>query len=349
TMKKTEFLIVGNGLAGTLLAFEMLKNKLDFKIVASPSKNRASEIATGMYNPLVFKRLTKSWMADELLPVMQGKITELEQLLGEKFLFRKDILKPLSEQEKELWQVRKQEAEFSKYIREIVGKSPVKNVVPAAGYGRVSGSGYVDLKKFLKAADQFFFKKELLIRTHFDPGIIDPSTEYFEVDNLRAKKIVFCGGAALKDNPLFSFIKLVPVKGEVLQLFSTEIPENYILNKNVFLLPLGNHRFKAGSTYEWKDLTSEPTETGKQSILQRLEKLISAEYTIENHWAGIRPATSDRRPVLGIHPKNNQVSVFNGLGTKGVMLAPFFANEMLKLLTIQHYSANREVDINRFL
>ena len=348
-MINTEFLIVGNGLAGSFLAFEMLRNKLDFRIVASQTKSRATEVAAGMYNPLVFKRLTKSWMTDELLPVMHEKFSEIEQLLGEEFLFRKDILKPLSEQEKELWQKRKQETEFSKYISDITDNSPVKNIIPSAGYGRVSGSGYVDLKKFLTVSDRFFFNNKLLIRHNLDPEVIDNSKGYFEIGNLRANNIVFCEGAALKENPLFSFIKLVPVKGEVLQLFSTEIPEKYILNKNVFLLPLGNQRFKAGSTYEWKDLTNEPTETGKQSITQRLEKLITAEYTIENHLAGIRPATSDRRPVLGIHPQNNHVSVFNGLGTKGVMLAPFFANEMLKLLTIQNYSVKKEVDIKRFL
>ncbi|MGM0619949.1 MAG: NAD(P)/FAD-dependent oxidoreductase [Bacteroidota bacterium] len=348
-MINTEFLIVGNGLAGSLLAFEMLKNKLDFRIVTSPTKRRATEVAAGMYNPLVFKRLTKSWMADELLPVMHEKFSEIEQLLGEEFLFRKNIIKPLSEQEKELWQKRKQESGFSKYISEITEKGPVKNVVPAAGYGHVSGSGYVDLKKFLNASDHFFSNRGLLNHQNFKPEAIDNSKGYFDIGNLRAKKIVFCEGAALKENPLFSFIKLVSVKGEVLQLFSTEIPENYILNKNVFLLPLGNQRFKAGSTYEWNDLTNEPTETGKQSITQRLEKLITAEFTIENHWAGIRPATSDRRPVLGIHPQNSHVSVFNGLGTKGVMLAPFFAAEILKLLTIQNYSVNGEVDIKRFL
>lgn len=46
-MKTVEFLIVGNGLAGTMLAFEMLEKKLDFRIVVSPQKSRASEIAAG--------------------------------------------------------------------------------------------------------------------------------------------------------------------------------------------------------------------------------------------------------------------------------------------------------------
>ncbi len=117
----------------------------------------------------------------------------------------------------------------------------------------------------------------------------------------------------------------------------------------MFLLPMGNQHFKAGSTYEWKDLTNEPTEAGRESIIQRLDKLIFANYTIKNHRAGIRPATSDRRPVLGFHPENKSISLFNGLGTKGVMLAPYFAAEMLKLLTTTNHSLSREVDIKRFL
>ncbi len=115
-MKKVEFFIIGNGLAGTMLAFEMWKNNIDFRIVASPEKSRASMVAAGMINPLVFKRLTKSWMVDELLPVMKEKYRELENLLGTPFFYVKDILKPLSEQEMQLWQERRNNHEFSKYI-----------------------------------------------------------------------------------------------------------------------------------------------------------------------------------------------------------------------------------------
>lgn len=348
-MKSVEFIIVGNGLAGTLLAFEMFQNNIDFRIVSSPEKGRATEVAAGLFNPLVFKRLTKSWLAGELLPVMKNKYRELENFLGTNFYFEKDILKPLSEQEKQVWLERKATTVFSGYIHSVEDLSPVNYLAEAAGYGRVTGSGNVNLKKFLKTSDTFFRRNELMIETNFDFHQIDPLSDDFEIKGVKSSHIVFCEGAHVVRNPFFRFLKMVPAKGEILLVHAPNLSENYILNKAVFVLPIGGQKFKIGSTYEWNDLTEIPTTEGKNSIVERLGKLISTDYSIEGHLAGIRPTVADRRPVLGIHPHFNRLSVFNGLGTKGVMLAPFFAREMLKMLTNRNHTIMNEVDIARFL
>lgn len=348
-MNRVEFLVVGNGLAGTMLAFEMLERNISFRLVSSPKKSRASDVAAGMFNPLVFKRMTKSWLADELLPVMKEKYRKLERLLGERFFFEKPILKPLSEQEKQLWIERKADVLFEKYISSIEDESPVKLLNSAAGYGIVEGSGFVNLKLFLELSDDYFRQKGLVIQSDVDPANLKPDAKTFDVKSVSAEKIVFCEGAHMQHNPLFSFVKLVPTKGEVLQIYAPDLSENFILNKLVFVLPVGNHRFRTGSTYEWMDLTELPTEKGRQSIVERLDRLITADFSVEQQWAGIRPAISDRRPVLGIHPRYRNISVFNGLGTKGVMLAPYFAGEMLKVLKSDGYVLNNEVDIARFL
>lgn len=347
-MKKTEFLIVGNGLAGTLLAFEMLKHGVDFKIVVSPQKTKASLVAAGMFNPLVFKRLTKSWMADDLLPVMKQKYKSLENLLENQFYFEKDIIKPLSSQEQQLWEERKLNSQFSKYIQSVENNAPVRQLIPAAGYGRVTGSGYVNLPDFLNAADNYLKEKGLLVYSELNHQQINPKVKTIKFDDIEAEKIVFCEGAHVAENPFFQFIKLVPVKGEILLLQNPGLQEDFILNKKIFVLPVGNQIFKVGSTYNWKDLSERPTEKGKLFLLEQLKNLISMEFTIEDHWAGIRPAISDRRPVLGAHPEFKNFYIFNGLGTKGVMLTPYFAQEMLKLLTIRNYSINSEVAIMRF-
>lgn len=347
-MKRVEFIIVGNGLAGTMLAFEMLEKQLDFRIVYSPSKSRASEIAAGMFNPLVFKRLTKSWLADELLPVMKNKYIKLENLLGERFYFEKPILKPLSEQEKQLWMERKAEPDFSKYISGIESVSPEKSLFPAAGYGVVQGSGYIDLRLFFHLSDRYFHEKGVTIQSEIDFNRLHFNEKKINIEDIIAENFVFCEGAHLATNPFFSFIKLVPAKGELLEIHASGLSENFILNKLVFVLPVGNQRFKVGSTYEWNDLSDLPTEKGKQSITERFEMLTSVDYSVVQHWAGIRPAISDRRPVLGKHPKFKNFAVFNGLGTKGVMLAPYFAEEMVSFLTTGNYEINGEADVQRF-
>lgn len=348
-MKSHKFLIVGQGLAGTMLAFKLLEARVDFKIASTPTKSKASLVAAGMVNPLVFKRMTKSWMVDELLPQMQNTYRKLEEKLGEVFYFEKEILKPLSEQEKELWQQRKQQNNFSSYVGEIETQAPIDFLTESAAYATVKGAGYLNLAHFLQCAELFFRERNLLIEKEFEIGENPAIASEVQFNNLHFEKVVFCQGAHLSHQSIWDFVKLNPVKGEVLQIYAPNLSEEFILNKQVFVLPVGNHRFKVGSTYEWKDLNESTTEAGKLSIIERLNRLISVDYKIENQWAGIRPTVIDRRPVLGQHPQHKNCFVFNGLGTKGVMLGPYFAQVMVQFLTLETYSLSHEINVQRFV
>lgn len=346
--RNVEYLIVGQGLAGTLLAFEMLNKNIDFRIISSSEKSKASMVAAGMVNPLVFKRLTKSWMVDDLLPVMHETFEKLEDQLGKQFYFKKDIIKPLSEQEKQLWLERKENQDFAKYIVSVKDSIETEYLIEAGAYGQVSQSGYLNLKSFLDASEIFFKQNELIIDSTFNNKAINSNADSFLIENYNASKIVFCEGYHMAQNPLFNFVKLNPTKGELLVIESSDLSEEFIFNKNVFVLPIGKQLFKVGSTYEWKDLSEKTTVKGKDSIIERFESLVKATYTIKEHIAGVRPTVSDRRPILGIHPEYRNISVLNGLGTKGVMLAPYFAKEMINVLMSDNYKVNAEVDLNRF-
>lgn len=348
-MIRTDFLIVGQGLAGTMLAFEMLEQNLDFRIVTSPQKSKASLVAAGMVNPLVFKRLTKSWMVDELLPVMEARYQHLENLLADKFFFQKDILKPLSEQEMQLWKEKQPLPGFKKYIGQVEDEFELNGITKAPAYGIVKGAAYIQMSKFLDLAETWFHEQNLLIDADVSVESFSKSADYYELAGIRAANIVFCEGYHLTRNPLFDFVRMNPAKGEVLLIYAPDLSEKYILNKKVFVLPVGNHCFKVGSTYEWDDLSEQPTEKGRESILERLENLITVDYVVEEHWAGVRPTIADRRPVLGRLPDNPDIFVFNGLGTKGVMLAPYFARVMGDFLAGTISTLPDEVNLLRFL
>lgn len=112
-------------------------------------------------------------------------------------------------------------------------------------------------------------------------------------------------------------------------------------------MPLGNQLFKVGATYEWDQLNDIPSEEGKFELTKKLNSIISSPYNIVSHDAGVRPSVIDRRPVIGAHPKHNNIYVFNGLGTKAVMLAPYFAKQFVNYLQ-NNTPLDKEVDINRF-
>ena len=102
--KHCNYIIVGQGIAGTVLAQTLLNQNKTVILIDDLSLSNASRVAAGLYNPIVFKRLVKSWMIDELLPVMNKFYADAEQLLNDKFYFERKIVKPFAEeQERKLW------------------------------------------------------------------------------------------------------------------------------------------------------------------------------------------------------------------------------------------------------
>jgi glycine/D-amino acid oxidase-like deaminating enzyme len=182
----------------------------------------------------------------------------------------------------------------------------------------------------------------------------------FSHDNLRIEKdrvvyegitagnIVFCEGHLVRTNPFFSWLPMKPAKGEILTIAAKDIQiKDEIFNKNGFLMDTGNGQFRVGATYEWSCLDDTITESGLAELKQKLDNMISCGYTVLKQEAGVRPSSSDRRPLLGNHPVHERVHIFNGLGTKGVMLAPYLAGKFV-LCFHKNTGLHPEVDIKRF-
>ena len=98
----------------------------------------------------------------------------------------------------------------------------------------------------------------------------------------------------------------------------------HIVNRGVFMIPKKDI-VRVGATYDNHDMTLENTENGINKLKEKLAKLYTGKFEIVRTYAGIRPATFDRKPFLGMHRKEQQIGIFNGLGTKGVSLAPYFS------------------------
>ena len=77
-------------------------------------------------------------------------------------------------------------------------------------------------------------------------------------------------------------------------------------------------------------------------------KGIDGRKKVEEHLAAIRPAVKDRRPFLGQHPKYPNLIIFNGLGTKGASLGPFWAKHLVDFLVYDR-GLDSAVNINRFM
>jgi len=343
-----DYLIAGQGLAGTVIAHILLERGKKIYIIDEPSLSSSSKVAAGLFNPVVFKRLVKSWMAEEQLRFAERFYPKMERLLNARFFYRKELVKLFAEeQEKILWE-KKRETELGHYLSPIqTGDALESFVYSSEGYACVNGAGNVDVPLFLELSQNYFNSQNLILKERFDHSLLDVSDEAVRYKSLLAKRIVFCEGHLAASNPWFSWMPFNLAKGEV---FTVKIPGytiDKVINKGVFILPLGEGLFRVGSTFAWDKLDELPTEAGKADLMQRLEKVLKLPYEIVDHKAGIRPTVINRRPLIGVHPKHSRLCMFNGMGSKGVMIAPLFAEHFITHLE-ENIPLNPEVDIRRF-
>ena len=193
---------------------------------------------------------------------------------------------------------------------------------------------------------KIFEEKDIISEEQFDYNqlmVSDVGVNYKEIE---AENIIFCEGFKINQNPYFNYVPLSPTKGELLVIKTKDLP-NCILSQGCFVMPIGNDKYVLGSTYDRDNINQEITKAGKQQLIEKLNMIGNFDFEIIEHRAGVRPTTHDRRPVLGTHPKHSNIHVFNGLGSKGVMLAPHFAGELIEHIT-KGVQLNEEVSVSRF-
>ncbi|MDR0802123.1 FAD-dependent oxidoreductase [Fluviicola sp.] len=339
-------LIVGGGVAGICLTHELLKKGNNVRLLDN-NRNVSSAVAAGLINPLVFRRMTLSWRVSELLPYAYRTYREIEELTGVSFLHPLVIRRLFaSQQELEFWQKKQLLPEFEPYM-ELLTEADLSFPLEqnTFGTGRVKQASYIDTTPFLKGNRDYFKTMGILQEETFEQEHLNPQTAIYKGETY--DYILFAEGKNGKYNPFFSYLPLQQTKGELLTIQSDKIYSEESLNRKCFLLPLGNGKFKAGSTYIWDTDNTNPTEEGAQTIAENLQSITSETYEILEHRAGVRPTVPDRRPLIGKHPEFPQLIFANGLGTKGYMLAPLIAHELINHL-LHGNPLNPECDIQRY-
>ncbi len=335
--QQVDFIIVGQGLAGSILALSLIHEGFSVCVIDKTNLSTCSKIAAGIWNPVVFKRLAKSWLADDIVPELIGFYERVEKKLQVSFVTKRHILKAFTEdQEKIFWQ--KKAVTDNEFLDKLVYENlKVSEHYTLKSYSKVLHAGNIDVTLFLETTKNYVSKNQIFIDEQFDYDALSETQNGVNYKSIVASKIIFCEGHLISKNPAFNWIPLKPAKGEVLTIFCKELYlDNAILNKGFFVMPLGNDTYKVGATYEWENLNDNPTETKKVELVTKLDTVISTPYQILKHEAGVRPSVIDRRPIVGQHPEMKNYFVFNGFGTKAVMLAPYFAKQLVNHLKNGH-------------
>ncbi|MEJ2594410.1 MAG: FAD-dependent oxidoreductase [bacterium] len=295
-----------------------------------------------MYNPVTGRRFVKTWMADTIFPFAVDIYHKLEELTSGKFLYPRKIIRSLSaETEFREWKKKASRPEYKPYLHETDDVSELPARV------EIKGGGNLDVSQLIKTMGDYFRKSDLLISEKLIYRDIQFRKQDIQWSNIQTQSVIFCEGYKAMWNPWFETLPFTHAKGELLTIHAPDLKQHHILSKGVFILPIGNDLYKVGATYDWDDLTTGTTEAAKRELQLKLGKILNCSYTIHEHKAGIRPTVRDRRPLIGLHPEDDRLGIFNGLGTKGVSLAPYFASHFAAHLE-EGTPLLSEVDMRRF-
>ena len=353
--------IIGQGLAGTLLAWALVDRspKLRVLLVDREEAVTSSRVAAGIVTPITGQRLVKSWRLEEMSAAAEAFYRRVEKILGATFFREKPILRLLaSELEVGRWQRRSGEADYENWLRRI-GSDGVRGVRDEFGAFEMRG-WQLDVPGFLDASRAWFAERGMYRggRVTASVAAIEPAKDAVGVRDLgvQAGDLVFCQGWRAKEGDLFDWVPFRPGKGELMEV---ELAEGAgletggrIVNRGGWLMPVGGRRFRCGSTYSWDRVDCVPTADGRAALEKKLRGILQPqiEYSVVDQSAAVRPVIRESRALMGRHPGAGleRVGFFNGLGSKGVLNGPFFAEQLAGHL-VDGCDLEEELDLRRNL
>lgn len=329
-------LIVGQGLAGTVLGAAFEQAGIAFEIANDPAQPTASHAAAGMVNPVTGQRLVKSWEVESRLPESRGFFGSLEQAWDVRLVRALPIWREFANVgERETFERKRRTGELEPYA--VAHEAPP---LPGVEGFWIRGGFQVNVPRLLS------FARERWRRTgQFSSRRVDPVDEAS-----RRTWVILAGGGT--DSIAVRVAGLQRAKGTVAVLqTSPEVSERtYLHNRRQWLLPLGREAGGGawvGSTYDLHAENLAPAPADQRRLLEAAGELAAGEVRAIEFRSGWRMNAPDKHPVLGVVPQLANVGVVNGLGSKGVLYAPWLALQWVRYLQ-DAQPFDPRVDLRRF-
>lgn len=343
-MKNVDYIIVGDGYAALFFAHRLLLNNKSF-IIFSEGKKSASQISAGIINPVVLKKFTTFWLAQEQIDFLKLSLKEIESYTGENYLIDSPIHRIFhDENEQKLWLKKSGNEELKNFLDENFDHlNGVKNDFHT---GMVNQSARLNVKGFFAGLLTYLENKGNLIKEKFDYSEIDTSNSIYK--DFSFKNILFCEGMGVKENPYFSEIAVIPNKGHHIRVkLSESIPQDITIKKKHFLFPLENDLHFYGGTYDREQMHHEIDNSAVEQLQKGLSEFYTADFEIKEVYFGFRPTVKDRRPILGRHSQHSNFYVFNGLGARGILNGCYFSKTLFDYIE-ENIPLPKEISIDRF-
>ena len=344
---QTDYIIVGQGLCGTLLSYELMNAGKKVMVIDESLPYTAGKVASGLINPVTGMRVVKSWMTDELLPVAIAVYSELETELGISIMNNAPLLEfHPTQTARDIFNERSKE--YTEHLKTGVDeKNWLESFQFYYGIGEVATSKLIDMRHLQATWRRRLRNEAVLMEEKFDMAAFVIERDKVVYKDVEASKIIFCDGCAGLDNPYFSRLPFALNKGEVLLARVPDLPRGHVYKQGLKIAPWGDDLFWVGSSFEWTYDDINISERFRERTAQQLTNWLKLPFEIMDHWASIRPATVDHKPFAGFHPLHPGVGILNGMGAKGCLQAPYFARSMAMHL-LHGTPVHREADIARY-
>ncbi len=343
---KIDYLIIGQGLAGSLLAWELIQRQKKVIIIDNNQLN-ASLVAAGLINPVTGMRFVKSAAVDQLLPTAINYYQQLTEYFNQPFYIEKPMLRLLKNQ-KQLMACRKRfkDPAYHDYLEKIIPSFP--KIESTVGILKQNKTAYLLTQPLLSSLKDYFIRLNVYIKAeiHYQEIKLSPSLQW---KNIQPSQIIFCEGHLATNNPWFSALPFQLVKGEIITATAGQNIQQNILNYGHWFIPLDSKTFRTGASFDRENINTTTTSTAKKMLLDSL-KQVYPTLTIEqitNHQAGIRPTTLDKMPFVGTHPYYPELVIFNGFGAKGSLQIPWHCSQLADNL-INNKPLSQTSDIHRY-
>lgn len=323
----SDILILGQGLAGTLVGWALEKAGLSFAI-ADPGHARAATLAAaGIVNPITGRRLVKSWRVEELRPLAATTYRELEQAFGAQLWSDMRVRRFFADQ--------REQCAFA-------AKSARGELAPFAGAGDdegfwIEGAARVDLPRLLQLARARWRAA----------GKLREEAVTLAAARERHACVIDCRGLATTLEREFAFVPWEFSKGEVLELACEGLAPEVILNRRHWAVPVGNGAAWVGATHEPGRTDATVSAEARRTLEASAAALLPPPFAVQGQRAGVRVNLPDKRPVAGKHPGDARIGMVNALGAKGALLAPWLARQWAEHLSTGA-AFDPQVDVQRF-
>lgn len=346
---KFDYIIAGLGISGVWLSHYLLKENK--KVIVFDKKNlqSASNVASGLVNPVTGRRVVTTWLADELLPFCKNEYTSLGEELCIQAITQKNILVfPSAPDLQNAFDNRMKENNSYIHPPQLSRQELSLHFNFPFNVYEISPCYVIHIQDILVSQRQHLNKENVLIDEMLDENLIEFKDGYVQYKGYTADKIIFANGISASKSKFWNGLPFVENKGQALIVEIKDMDANYIYKfGHLSLIPLAQNKWWVGSSNELSFKTTEPTDDFKNKTIATLKAVLKNDFSLLDHWASLRPATVERRPFIGLHPLYPQIAILNGMGSKGCSLTPWFAKQLTGKL-INGSSIDTTADVQRF-